>query len=113
MSAALSNNQPALLMIDAIATTRTLPWPVSFPRRRSRLLAPGTRARAAARHGLRSAIQAMCLSAALMAAAGAVGASRGPVELSEPAPAQHHAAVQVMPGGALPSAEVARTVTSR
>jgi hypothetical protein len=73
-------------MIDAIATTRSLPWPARLPRQRTRrLLAPGTRARAAARHGLRGALQTMCLSAAVMAATGAVGASHGPVELNQPA----------------------------
>jgi hypothetical protein len=80
------------------------------------VLAPGTRARAAARHGIRSALQAMCLSAALMAAAGAVGASRGPVELSEPAPAHHTAAqvqVQSLAAAASTGAGLARTVTSR
>jgi hypothetical protein len=76
------------MMIDAIATTRALPWSAPRPSRRARLLAPGTPARAAARHGLRGALQAMCLSAAVMAAAGAVGSSRGPVELNEPAHAQ-------------------------
>lgn len=101
------------MMIDAIATTRSLPWPAALPRRRSRrLLAPGTQARAAARHGIRSALQALCLSAALMAAAGAVGGSRGPVELSEPAPAHQHTAAQMVvstPAGV----GLAQTVTSR
>ena len=89
------------MMIDAISTTRSLPWPRTFPepRRRSRLLAPGTRGRAAARHGLRGALQAICLCAVLMAGAGVVGASRGPVELNEPAPAQAGStwAMQVVP----------------
>jgi len=101
------------MMIDAIATTRALPWPGALPRRRSRLLAPGTPARAAARHGLRSAIQAMCLSAALMAGAGAVGASRGPVELSEPAPAHHTAAQVQVVANATIGARLAPTGTSR
>ena len=100
-------------MIDAIATTRTLPWQTSLPRRRTRVLAPGTRARAAARHGIRSAIQAMCLSAALMAAAGAVGGSHGPVELSEPAPAQHHTAAPVQAASPNTGAGLAQKVTSR
>ena len=101
------------MMIDAIATTRALPWTTALPRRRSRLLAPGTPARAAARHGLRSAIQAMCLTAALMAGAGAVGASRGPVELSEPAPVHHTGAqVQAM-ANASTTARLAWTGTSR
>ena len=86
------------MMIDAIATTRALPWSARQPRRRSRLLAPGTPARAAARHGLRGALQAMCLSAAVMAAAGAVGSSRGPVELNEPAHVQGSAPVLVQGG---------------
>lgn len=100
-------------MIDAIATTRTLPWHTSLPRRRTRVLAPGTQARAAARHGIRSAIQAMCLSAALMAAAGAVGGSHGPVELSEPAPAQHHTGALVQVVGTQTGARLAEKVTSR
>ncbi|HEV7679667.1 MAG TPA: hypothetical protein VGQ42_13965 [Candidatus Dormibacteraeota bacterium] len=41
--------------------------------------------RQAARHGMRSAVQAICLVAGTMAAAGAVGASRAPVELTAPA----------------------------
>ena len=101
------------MMIDAIATTRALPWPASLPRHRRRVLAPGTRARAAARHGLRSAIQALALTAALMAGAGAVGASRGPVELSEPAPAHHTAAqVQVVANAPI-GARLAAKGTSR
>lgn len=103
-------------MIDAFATSRSLPWPGTLPRRRARVLAPGTRARAAARHGVRAALQALCLTAALMAAAGAVGSSRGPVELSEPAPAHHTAAqVQVHPAmpGAASGAGLAARVTSR
>ncbi|HXA29602.1 MAG TPA: hypothetical protein VN193_12755 [Candidatus Angelobacter sp.] len=72
-------------MIDAIATTRTLPWPAALPRRCPRVLARGTVARQAVRHGIRGAVQGMCVSAAVMAAAGAVGASRGPVVLTEPA----------------------------
>ncbi len=75
------------MMIDAIATTRALPWSARQPRRRSRLLAPGTAARTAARHGLRGALQAMCLSAA-----------GGPVELNEPAHVQGSAPVPVQGG---------------
>jgi transposase InsO family protein len=71
-------------MIDAIAATRSLPWPTAPPRRRPRVVARGTIARQAVRHGVRGAIQGLCLSAAVMAAAGAVGASRGPVVLTEP-----------------------------
>ncbi len=101
-------------MIDAITTTRALPWPSALPRQRRRaLLAPGTRARAAARHGVRAALQAMCLSAALMAAAGAVGASRGPVELSEPAPTNQHAAALVQPASPMAGAGLAEKVISR
>jgi hypothetical protein len=113
MSSTLSNNPIALMMIDAIAASRSVPWPARLPRRRSRLLAPGTRARAAARHGLRGALQAMCLSAAVMAAAGAVGSSRGPVELNDPARAQGSALVLV-PGIAWqPSKGLAERGTSR
>jgi len=83
------------MMIDAIATTRSLPWPARQPRRRSRLLAPGTRSRAAARHGLRGGLQAMCLSAALLAATGALGSSRGPVELNQPAHTGVHVSTAV------------------
>ncbi len=101
-------------MIDAIATTRALPWPTALPRQRRRaLLAPGTQARTAARHGVRAALQAMCLSAALMAAAGAVGSSRGPVELSEPAPAHQHTAAQVQPASASIGVGLAEKVISR
>jgi hypothetical protein len=100
------------MMIDAISTTRALPWPHRLPRRQTRLLAPGTRSRAAARHGLRGALQTMCLSAAVMAAAGALGASRGPVELQEPAPSQHHTAVQSQVVD-VPNLGLAPTVPSR
>jgi hypothetical protein len=96
-------------MIDAIATTRALPWPTrpaALPRRRTRVLAPGTRARAAARHGLRGALQTLVLAASLMAAVGAVGSSRAPVELNQP-PA-HTGAVVV-----LDSAGLAARGTSR
>lgn len=115
MSSALSNFLLLLLMIDAIASTRSLNWSIAQPRRRTRrqLLASGTRARAAARHGLRAAIQTMCLSAALMAGMGAVGASRGPVELSEPAPAHQHTAAQVQVVAPPAHVGLARTVTSR
>jgi hypothetical protein len=75
-------------MIDAIATTRALPWPTAFPRRRARRLAPGTTARQALRHGLRGAVQGSCIAAAVLAAAGAVGASHGPMVLT--APSDHH-----------------------
>ena len=113
MSATLSNNPVAVLMIDAIATTRSLPWPARLPRQRTRLLAPGTRARAAARYGMRGALQAMCLSAALMASAGAVGASRGPVELNEPAQAQGGAAMLAPAPPPVLSAGLAEKVTTR
>jgi hypothetical protein len=83
MSSSLSNN-PLALMIDAIATTRSLPWPTALPRRRARRLASNTRARQAARHGLRGALQGLFMTAAVMAAAGAVGGSRGPVVLTDP-----------------------------
>jgi hypothetical protein len=104
------------MMIDAISTTRALPWPTSVPRRHARraLLAPGTQARAAVRHGLRGAVQTMCLSAAMMAAMGALGASRGPVELQQPAPAQQHTAALVGAGAASQvSTGVAAGVPSR
>ncbi|HZS13470.1 MAG TPA: hypothetical protein VFC09_02620 [Candidatus Dormibacteraeota bacterium] len=100
-------------MIDAIASTRALPWPGSVPRRRTRLLAPGTPARAAARHGLRGALQTLVLSAALMAAAGTVGASRGPVELNEPAHAASGTAAVLLAPSAPTGAGVAGKVTSR
>jgi hypothetical protein len=96
-------------MIDAIATARTLPWPTALPRRRPRILARGTVARQAVRHGVRGAIQGLCLSAAVMAAAGAVGASRGPVVLTEPA---HQPTGQLHVLSAT-SAGLARTVPSR
>ena len=101
------------MMIDAIAASRSLSWPARLPRRRSRLLAPGTRARAAARHGLRGALQAMCLSAAVMAAAGAVGSSRGPVELNEPAHALGSAPVLVQAIAWRASSGLAERGTSR
>jgi hypothetical protein len=72
-------------MIDAIATPHALPWSTALPRRRPRVLLRGTVARQAVRHGIRGAIQGMCMAAAVMAAAGAVGASHGPVMLTEPA----------------------------
>ena len=72
-------------MLGTYTDTRSLPWPVALPRRRAvpkpRL---GQAGRGAVRHGIRGAIQTTCLAAALMAAAGVVGASRGPVVLSEP-----------------------------
>jgi hypothetical protein len=73
-------------MLGTYSATSHLPWPAALPRRRSRRRAAGTAttARQAARHGLRSAIQATCLSAAILAAAGAVGTARGPVVLSVP-----------------------------
>jgi hypothetical protein len=101
------------MMIDAISTTRALPWPTRVARERPRLLAPGSRARAAARHGVRGAIQTMCLSAAMMAATGALGASRGPVELQEPAQTQQHTAALVQVVSASPGARLAHTGTSR
>ena len=100
------------MMIDAISTTRALPWPHHLPRQRTRRLAPGTRGRAAARHGLRAALQSLCLSAAVMAAAGALGASRGPVELQAPVPAQQHTAAQ-MPIVEVASVGLARSVLPR
>jgi hypothetical protein len=100
-------------MIDAIASTRALPWPTRLPRRQARILAPGTRARAAARHGVRGALQTLCLSAALMAGAGLVGASHGPVELNEPAHAQGPATVPMQLAAAAPSAGLATNGTSR
>jgi hypothetical protein len=81
------------------ATSRPLTWPAV--RRRPRL-APleggNATARQAARHGARSAAQATCLAAAILAVAGAIGAARGPVVLSDPTQgtAQH---VLVAPAG--------------
>jgi hypothetical protein len=97
-------------MIDAIASTRTLPWPTALPRRRARVLAPGTTARRAVRHGIRGAVQGMCMAAAVMAAAGAVGASRGPVVLTEPG---HEQPIGVLWQAAPAGAGLPHLVTSR
>jgi uncharacterized protein YpuA (DUF1002 family) len=59
------------------------------------------------RHGVRSAVQAICLAAATMAAAGAVGASRAPVELTAPVPASGAAVVLQVTSG-LPQTVQAR-----
>lgn len=58
-------------------------------------------------------MQTMCLSAAVMAAAGALGASRGPVELQEPAPSQHHVAAQVQAPAVVVNVGLARAVPPR
>jgi hypothetical protein len=84
------------------ATPRPLPWARALPQRRARRTTPQASAAQAVRHGLRGAIQATCLSAAVLAAAGAVGASRGPVVLSDPSQATaQHSVVMAMPSSGL------------
>jgi hypothetical protein len=97
-------------MLGTYTDTRSLPWPVALPRRRTLpRVSLGPAGRGALRQGLRGAIQTTCLSAAVLAAAGAVGASRGPVVLSEP---QQSAAQQVVVQGVLhPATEAARVQT--
>jgi len=88
-------------MLGTYDDTRALPWPTALPRRRTRgtpALSPT--ARQAVRHGLRGAIQAACLSAALMAGAGAVGAAHGPAVLSSPSQDTAHHAAATTPGSA-------------
>jgi hypothetical protein len=72
-------------MIQAAATPRALFWPIALPRRRVRRAVQRSTARQAVRQGLRASLQTTCLAAAVLAAAGAVGASRGPVVLTDPA----------------------------
>lgn len=98
-------------MLGAYPDTRALPWPVSFPRPARRRVAVGATGRQAIRHGLRGAVQATCLGAALLAASGALGASRGPMVLSEPS--QHTAIHLSVPSGAGVSAGFAHNVTTR
>jgi hypothetical protein len=86
-------------MLGTYGDAHALSWPGVLPRRRRRQVALSPTGRQAVRHGIRGAIQATCLSAAVLAASGLLGASHGPVVLSEPsqqplsvhvaAPAQH------------------------
>ena len=85
-------------MLGTYSATTALPWPAALPRRRTRQPArPSTLCRAA-HHGIRAAIQSICLSAAVMAAAGVVGAAHGPVVLS--GPQQPAAQTELAPGSA-------------
>jgi len=80
-------------MLGTYSATPALPWPAALPHRRARPVARASVAGQALRHGMRSAIQATCLSAAVMAATGVLGAARGPVVLSQPQPATVHVVV--------------------
>lgn len=71
-------------MLGTYADAHVLSWPGVVPRRRRREIALSATGRQAVRHGIRGAIQASCLSAAVLAASGLLGASHGPVVLSEP-----------------------------
>ena len=97
-------------MLGTYSSTRPLPWAPSLPRRRP-LFDAGLSAtgRQAVRHGVRSALQATCLAAAAMAAAGAVGASRGPIELSDPSqPSAQHLVVPAAPSSGLAGSTATR-----
>jgi hypothetical protein len=97
-------------MLGTYSTTRPLPWASPLPRRRP-LVDAGLSAtgRKALRHGVRSALQTTCLAAAVMAAAGAVGASRGPIELSDPSqPSAQHLVVPAPPSAGLAGSAVTR-----
>lgn len=97
-------------MLGTYADTRALPWPVSVPRRRHRV-AVGPTGRQVLRQGLRGAVQATCLSAAMLIAAGVVGASRGPVVLNEPS--QPNAAHVSVAAGSSVSVEATPKLTTR
>jgi hypothetical protein len=102
-------------MLGTYPDAHALPWPAVMPRQRvhraARAVRVASRRRQALRHGIRGALKATILSAALMAASAVVGASRGPVVLSEPAqPAALHAVAPVTTG---PSAGLAAKMTTR
>ena len=98
---------------------RALPWPGALSRREPRRVVLGATGKQAVRHGIRGAIQASCLSAAVLAAAGVLGA-RGPVVLSEPSQPAAVQAVQAgeiaanaSPASTMGIAPVAAKVTTR
>ena len=101
-------------MLGTYPNARALAWPGLLPRHRAyRAIRTRTRPHQALRHGVLGAVKACSMSAALMAASAVVGASRGPVVLSEPSqPLVAHLAAAPAPA-AIPSVRLAAKVTTR
>ena len=104
-------------MLSTYPDARALPWRVAAPRRHTRhatATATRTTGRQALMHGVRGAVKTACLSAALLATSGMVGASRVPIVLSDPSqPSAAHASVASAPGAAALSVGLAAKVTTR
>lgn len=99
---------------NARALPRPLPWPAVLRRPKAQQGTPAkVRRHQALGHAVMGAVKASSLCAALMAASAVVGASKGPVVLSEPSqPLVAHVAAAA-PAASAAGAGLAAKVTTR